>query len=264
MIRGTPRRFAVGLGLLALVATAVARPAAAETLVFEPSTRRVEITSNFSGTTLTVFGTIERDAASVGRSAGWELAVALVGPNRTLVTRRKERTLGIWINREGRTYVAPSYYAVATTRPIAELATPEALKGAQVGLDALILPESIPGGVEILAGSRDFREAFLRLQRSAGHYAEYPGGIRRMGATLWATTLPIPADVPVGSYRVRAILFADGGQIAEGETSIEVAKSGFESTVADLAAHRPVLYGIASVLIALLTGWLGGVLFRRD
>lgn len=264
MTGGTSRRFAVLLGLLALAATVFARPAAAETLVFEPSTRRVEITSNFSGTTLTVFGTIERDAASVGRSAGRELAVTLVGPNRTLVTRRKERTLGIWINREGRTYVAPSYYAVATTRPIAEMATPEALKVAQVGLDALFLPESIPGGVEVMAGTPDFRAAFLRLQRTAGHYAEYPGGIRRMGATLWATTLPIPADVPVGAYRVRAILFADGGQIAEGETAIEVAKSGFESTVADLAAHRPVLYGLASVLIALLTGWLGGVLFRRD
>ena len=81
MIGRTPRRRAAVLALLALAATAFARPAAAEALVFEPSTRRVEITSNFSGTTLTVFGTIERDAASVGRSAGWELAVALVGPN---------------------------------------------------------------------------------------------------------------------------------------------------------------------------------------
>lgn len=264
MTGGSPRRLFASLGLAVLAMMTVARPAAAEKLVFEPSTRQVEITSNFSGTTLTVFGTIERDAASVGRSAGWELAVTLVGPNRTLVTRRKERTFGIWINREGRTYVAPSYYAVATTRPIVEMATPEALKVAQVGLDALILPESIPGGVEVMAGTPDFREAFLRLQRTAGHYAEYPGGIRRMGSTLWATTLPIPADVPVGPYRVRAILFADGVEIAEGETAIEVAKSGFESTVADLAAHRPVLYGIASVLIALLTGWLGGVLFRRD
>jgi uncharacterized protein (TIGR02186 family) len=264
MTGGSSRRLFASLGLAVLAMMTVARPATAEKLVFEPSTRQVEITSNFSGTTLTVFGTIERDAASVGRSAGWELAVTLVGPNRTLVTRRKERTFGIWINREGRTYVAPSYYAVATTRPIVEMATPEALKVAQVGLDALILPESIPGGVEVMAGTPDFREAFLRLQRTAGHYAEYPGGIRRMGSTLWATTLPIPADVPVGPYRVRAILFADGVEIAEGETAIEVAKSGFESTVADLAAHRPVLYGIASVLIALLTGWLGGVLFRRD
>lgn len=256
------RRF---LAVLPLVAVAsMPTRARAETLVFEPSTNRVEITSNFSGTTLTVFGTVERDASTVGRDGGYDVAVMLVGPSRAVVTRRKDRLAGIWVNRDARTYVAPSFYAVATTKPIAEMATPATLKASQVGIDALILPETVPGGVEVLAGTASFRDAYLRLQQRDGLYKEYPGGVRRLGQNLWAATLPIPAEVPVGHFKVRTVLFGGGSPLAEQVTDVEVVKSGFEQEVADLAAHWAVLYGLLSVAIALLTGWLGGVLFRRD
>ena len=250
---------ALGFGLVA--ATTAAR---GETLVFAPSTERVEITSNFSGATLTVFGTIERDRQSVGRARGWDLAVMLEGPRRAMVTRRKDRLLGVWVNRDARTYEAPRFYAVATTRPIVDMASPAVLQASQVGIDALILPETVPGGVEILAGTTSFRDAFLRLQRRAGLYAEYPGGVRRLGLDLYAATLPIPAEVPVGSYRTRVVLFSDGAPLAEQSHDIEIVKTGFEQQVADLATRWPAVYGLISVVIALLTGWLGGVLFRRD
>lgn len=248
-------------GSLALAASSSAR---AETLVFEPSTRRVEINSNFAGTTLTVYGTVERDAATVGRGGGYDVAVILVGPVRSVVTRRKDRLAGIWINRDSRTYQVPSFYAVATTRPIADMATPAALKVAQVGIDSLILPETVPGGVEVLAGTVSFRDAYLRLQRRGGLYSEYPGGVRKLGQNLWAATLPIPAEVPVGLYKVRTVLFGDGNELADQVSEVEVVKTGFEQQVADLAAHGSAIYGLLSVVVALLTGWLGGVLFRRD
>lgn len=247
-------------GLLLALPTA----ASAETLVFAPSSDRVEITSNFAGTTLTVFGSVERDAASVGRPQGRDLAVVLEGPAASLVTRRRERLFGVWVNRAARTYEAPRFYAVATSRPIADMATPAVLRATRLGIDQLILPERVPGGVEVLAGTADFRDAFLRLQRRAGHYVEYPGGVKRLGAELWAATLPIPADVPVGAYRVRVVLIGDGSPLAEESADVQVVKSGFEQQVADLAADRPILYGLVSVALALLTGWLGGVLFRRD
>lgn len=255
------RRLAAAFGLgLAFAASS----ATAETLVFEPSTRRVEITSNFSGTTLTVYGTVERDAATIGRGGEYEVAVMLVGPDRAVVTRRKDRLLGIWVNRDSRTYQAPSFYAVATTRPIAEMAAAATLKTAQIGLDALILPEHVPGGVEVLAGTASFREAYLRLRRREGLYAEYPGAVRRLGQNLWSVTLPIPAEVPVGNYRVRTVLFADGAPLAEQVSHVEVVKSGFEQQVAELAGLHSWIYGLISVVISLFTGWLGGVLFRRD
>ena len=250
------------LGLLALLLGAV--PAAAETLIAEVSTRRVAIASNFTGTDLTIYGTVERDAASVSRVGGYDIAVMLVGPRRTMVTRRKDRVLGVWINRDWRTYDAPSFYSVATTRPIADLAPEAQLDAHQIGIDHLILPEGVPGGVEVLAGAAEFRDAFFDRQRKAGLYTEYPGSVRRLGAGLFTTTLPIPAEVPVGRYEARVVVLADGSPVAEHVSPIEVSKIGFEQKTADLAAHGSILYGLVSVLIALVTGWLGGVLFRRD
>jgi len=248
---------ALALGLAAL-------PARAETLIAEVSTHRVAISSNFSGTDLTVYGSVERDAGTVSRASGYDIAVMLAGPRRTVVTRRKDRVLGVWVNRDWRTYDAPSFYALATTRPLDLLAPEEQLDAQQIGIDNLILPEGVPGGVEVLAGQLEFRDAFSSLQRKAGLYAEYPGTVKLLGTHLFSATLPIPAEVPVGQYTVRVVVLADGSPVAETTTDVEVTKVGFEQTVTDLAAHRSVLYGLVSVLIALMTGWLGGVLFRRD
>jgi uncharacterized protein (TIGR02186 family) len=256
----------VSLRRLVLAAILALAPlsARAETLYADISTHRVAISSNFSGTDLTVFGTIERDAGTVSRASGYDVAVMLIGPRRTVVTRRKDRTLGVWVNRDWRTYDAPSFYAVATTRPIAELATDEQLDAQQIGIDHLILPEGVPGGVEVMAGAAEFSNAFSGLERKAGLYAEYPGTVKRLGPQLFSATLPIPAEVPVGRYTTKVVILADGSPVAEHRSELEVTKIGFEQAVTDLAAHRSVVYGIASVLIALMTGWLGGVLFSRD
>ena len=51
----------------ALTLVATAAPAAAERLVSSLSSHRVLITPSFTGTELVLFGTVERDAASVPR-----------------------------------------------------------------------------------------------------------------------------------------------------------------------------------------------------
>ncbi len=251
------------LATLALVVV-TGLPAAAETLIAALSTHQVAISSNFAGTDITVYGAVERDGSTVSRASGYDVVVMLVGPRRTVVTRRKDRVVGLWINRDWRTYDAPSFYAVATTRPIADIAPGQVLDAQQIGAANLILPEGIPGGVEVQAGAAEFRDAFLALQSDAGLYVEYPSAVRFLGSNLFSVTLPIPAEVPVGRYTARVLLLSDGSVLAEHVSMIEVAKSGFEQEVADLAAHRGIIYGFVSVLIALMTGWLGGVLFRRD
>ena len=258
------RRAHAVLGLALALLLGAAAPAAAETLIAAVSTHRVAVTSNFAGTDLTIYGTVERDATTVSRASGYDIAVMLVGPRRTVVTRRKDRVLGLWINRDWRTYDAPSFYALATTKPLVDLAPEVQLDANQIGIDHLILPEGVPGGVEVLAGAAEFRDAFSERQRKAGLYTEYPGTVRLLGTSLFTTTLPIPAEVPVGRYTARIVVFSDGSPVAEHVSELDVTKIGFEQKTADLAAHRSVVYGLASVLIALLTGWLGSVLFRRD
>lgn len=236
-----------------------------ESLVAATSTNVVNINSNFTGTNITVFGSIERDRATVSRAAEYRIAVQIFGPRETVVTRRKERVFGIWVNRSERTYVdVPSFYAVLSTGPIDQLATRETMRRYQIGLDQLILPEHSPGLEEMAAGNADFRAGFLRLKLRSGLYQEHPGTVSFLSPNLFKASIPIPANVPVGRYTVQIVLFQEGVPLAEHSSDIVVSKTGFEQFMFDLAFTKPIIYGIITVLMALMTGWLAGIIFRRD
>ena len=255
----TPRRAALLAALLAVPAAPAAR---AETLVAALSTPLVSVTSNFAGTDVTVFGSIAPDHGKAAPAKGYEIAVVIDGPHRGVLVRRKERIAGVWVNRAGRLYpTVPMFRAVASTLPLAMIARPDELRRLDLGFSDMRL------GDEATAAdgeAKDFREAIVRVEKARGLYADYPTSVSFLGDQLFATSIPIPAEVPVGHYEARVVAFADGRVVASRTIDLLVHKTGFEQVVADLAAQRPVLYGALSVAIALLTGWIGGVLFRRD
>jgi uncharacterized protein (TIGR02186 family) len=250
--------------LVFLVLACGAHPAAAERLVVSLSNHRVQITSSFAGEDLVLFGTVEPDRGTALRSA-YDLAVTVTGPLESILTRRKERVLGIWVNVDSREFVrVPSYLAVLSNRPVAQIADPETLRRLQVGLDNFLLPQRI--GPDIADTVRDdpYRVAFVRLESKQGLYRELPTAVTFLTPTVFRATIPLPADVPTGSFAIDVKLFSGGELVTRTNTALEVIKVGFEQYVADAARDHGLLYGIATALIALFTGWLASVVFRRD
>jgi uncharacterized protein (TIGR02186 family) len=248
--------------VIAITAWLGASPAIAERLVISVSTHRVQISSNFTGVELTLFGTVEIDAASVGRAGGYTIVATVIGPRQPLVTRRKERIAGIWVNTDARTFAdAPSYLTVLSNRPIAAVASPDTLRRFRVGLSYFPLQASSGAA----ASEEDpFRAAFVRVKREQGLYREQANAVTFLTPTLFRAGIPLPANVPVGDYEIEVKLFADGAMIAQETTAFEIIKAGFEQFVAQAAREHGLLYGVATALLALLTGWLGSVVFRRD
>jgi uncharacterized protein (TIGR02186 family) len=82
--------------------------------------------------------------------------------------------------------------------------------------------------------------------------------------TLFRADVPMPPNVPFGIYDIDVKLFADGAMIAQTNSALEVIKVGFEQFVADAARDHGLLYGLATAMLALLTGWLASIVFRRD
>ena len=252
------------LPLLALVGAIVAAsgPARAEALAAALSTPMVSITSNFAGTDVTVFGSIAPDKGKAAPAKGYDIVIVLEGPKRGMLARRKERVFGIWINKSGRFYPdVPTFHAVASTLPVDMITKPEEALRQHLALGDLRFGGRSEGDdVE----AADFHDAVIRLQERRGVYGEYPTSVSFLGEQLFSTTIPIPAEVPVGHYETRVYAYADKKPVASKVVDLLVVKSGFEQQVADLATKQPVIYGLLSVFIALFTGWLGGVLFRRD
>jgi uncharacterized protein (TIGR02186 family) len=238
-------------------------PAAAEHLVTSLSNHRVLVTSNFTGEDLVLFGGIERDNASVPRRGGYDIVVTITGPRESDKTRRKERVLGIWVNVESRSFDnVPSYLAVLSSKPLDAIANPETLRRLQVGLDNALTPPAADAADGV---SEDpFRAAFVRLKKEHGLYLDQPNGVTFLTPTLFRAGIPLPANVPFGTYEVDVKLFADGATIARSASALEIIKVGFEQFVADAARDHGLFYGLATAMLALLTGWFASVVFRRD
>lgn len=243
----------------------VSGPACAERLVASLSRHQVLITSSFTGTEIVLFGTVEQDARTVSRRSGYDIVVTVFGPRQKLVTRRKERVLGVWANVDSREFVdPPSYLTVLATKRPDLIATPDVLRRQQVGLNNVSLPQQMGSTTIELAPDDPFRVAFLRIKKEHGLYREEPTGVTFLTPTLFRAEIPLPATAPIGSYEVDVKLFADGAVIARTNSAFEIIKVGFEQFVADAARDYGFLYGLATAMMALLTGWLASVVFRRD
>jgi uncharacterized protein (TIGR02186 family) len=240
--------------------------ARAERLITSLSTHQVMITQNFTGLDVVLFGSVERDAATVSRRGGYDIVVTVSGPRQEVVTRKKARVLGIWANAQSRGFIAPAYMAVLTNRAQTEIAAPDLLERQQIGLQNMLAPR--PGAnsrsITALPAGDPFRDAFLRLKTSQGLYREISDGVTLLAPTLFRANIPLPADAPLGTYEVDVKLFVDGTNIARATSALEIVKVGFEQYVANAAHEHGFLYGLATTSMALLTGWLASIIFRRD
>ena len=157
------RRLALAAAVLLGVAT-IATPAAAERLVTSISRHQVLVNSNFTGTSIVLFGTVEPDSAAARRRTAYDLVVTVTGPKQTMVTRRKERVLGIWTNLGSRTFLnAPSYLAVLSNQPLEQITSPETVRQQKLGIADKVFPQQL--GIDVGDVVRDdpFRANFIRL-----------------------------------------------------------------------------------------------------
>jgi uncharacterized protein (TIGR02186 family) len=127
-----------------------------------------------------------------------------------------------------------------------------------------VLPAKVEDESLYETGAAEFREALVRLKKKNGLYAERAGAVAYLSPTLFRTTVPLPANVPVGTYDVDVYLFNDGAMISKVSSKLRIAKTGFEQYTYNLAYKYSLAYGLAAVVLALFTGWLAGVIFRKD
>ena len=256
--------WSAGLALLLWVMLG-ADDARAEHLIVSVSNHRVTVTPNYSGEELVLFGSIERDGGAPLPSAGYNLVVTVSGPPADMITRRKERWFGIWVNASSRQFLqVPAYLAVFADRPLDKIAAPDILRQQRLGLNNVLLTQRVGPDYADVLPSDPFRRAFIRLRNEQGLYRENTSAVTFLTPTLFRTGIPLPAEVPIGTYTIGIKLLAGGTLIAKTDTAFEIVKVGFEQFVATAAKQHGLVYGVATALMALMAGWMASIVFRRD
>lgn len=248
---------------LALMLVCAAGPAAAEALITSLSSPQVSITSNYTGSSIVLFGAIERDGQTVARAAAYDVVVTARGPRQALVVREKEPVGPVWLNREQQKFPdAPAYLGVFSSRPLPEITGAAMRARLRIGIDAIVNAPDFT----LDRGGRDepFRDALVRLKRRERLFVDDDHGVSFLAAGIFRATVPLPATAPPGPYRIDVALFADGVVLARSEARFELVKIGFEQHVGEWARDKSASYGAATAAIALLFGWVATVIFRRD
>ena len=256
-------RAAIAVSTLVLAA-ALPAPACAERLIVSVSNHRVTVTPNYSGEELVLFGSVEKDA-NTPANRNYDLVVTVSGPRADMVTRRKERKFGIWINTDSRQFLqVPTYLAIFSNRPIDAIAGPEVQRRQQLGINNVVLTQRVGTDYADVVPSDPFRSAFVRLRSEHGLYRESSSAVTFLTPTLFRSGIPLPAEVPIGTYTVDIKLFAEGQLVTRTETAFEIVKVGFEQFVATSSRQNGFAYGLATVAMALMTGWMASIVFRKD
>jgi len=227
--------------------------ARADGLIADLSQHLIAITTAFSGSNVLLFGALETE--------GSEIAVVVRGPNVPVTVRRKSQVGPIWVNTDSLRFDSvPSFYMVAASAPLADLADPDTLRRHDIGTDKLNIPHEDAGSAEFEA----YREALIRRKQEAGLYSRQPIPVQFLGGRLFRATLAFPANVPPGNYTVEIFEFAEGDVVSAQRSVLVVSKVGTEAELFDLAKTYPALYGLVSILMAMAAGWAASAIFKRS
>jgi len=247
--------------LLALIAVLFALPAEAapEEVVAGLSRDNIGITAAFNGSEVLIYGAVKRDAPEPG-GAPLAVIVTLEGPAHPVTIRRKSREFGIWVNTDKvRVAAAPSYYAVATTGPVAEILAPETDVTQRITVPLAV--RAFSGPIEV-TDARPFTQALLRIREEAGVYSLDEGAVRLVEDTLFRADFHLPANLTEGDYKTRIFLLRDGKVIDRYQTAIYVRRVGLERWLYILSREHAALYGAMSLALAVFAGWAAAALFR--
>lgn len=245
------------LAILLLLACLSPGASRADTLVTSLSDDAIEITSSFAGSRIVVFGAVRDTEPQEGSE--YEVAIVVEGPSTAVVTRRKERVLGIWMNTESRRFFAvPSYYVVHLSENLHPEGSEELLSRFRLGLESLDFVRNA-----VARGDASFAGAVIDQMNARGLYDERPNAVEFLAPDVFRTTFYLPSEVPLGNYRVAVHLFRDGDFIGSRVQNMLVLKTGFSDRLARFADEWALPYGLLTVALGLFTGWFAGFIFRR-
>ncbi|MEM8724671.1 MAG: TIGR02186 family protein, partial [Pseudomonadota bacterium] len=176
-------------------------------LVPEVSQSRIEVRQGFTGANLLLYGAIV-DPRGPAAETEYDIVVVLKGPTEPIRLREKERIAGIWMNAGATDFrSAPSFFAVASSRPVEEIVDPRTAAIYELGTEFIQLSPS--GVIEPEIQSR-FARGLVDMRQRLGLYKQDSEGVRIKERVLYQARIELPSNVTTEPYTAETFAIADG------------------------------------------------------
>ena len=236
-------------------------------LVIGSDEEEILIDANFSGQDLLVFGAFYADPSQPRDEKG-DLLIEVVGPPEDVMLRKKKSFIGFWLNAYQVEFRdIPGFYYLSSTSEIHEeflyqnnIGILKAKRSSEIDWSSLTINW---GGVDSDTDKKEFNEALVRTKTQENLYKKTSNEIEILDGNLFKTSIHIPNTVPVGKYDVNVYLIINEAITKQYSYHFTVTRIGIEEAIYNFAFDFPLLYGIISLTIAVITGWSGAELFRR-
>ena len=219
-------------------------------IIADISDNKINIDVGFKGAKLLFFGVIDEEG---------DVVVSVTGPRKAVKVRKKEKKMGLWLNSDTKVFFdVPSYYYVASTRPLKELKAENVLQINQVGIENIRF-----AGAEEQEERSNWVNGIIKSMIEAGRYNPEQGLIQISDKRLFKTELNFSAELVDGQYLVDTLLLKKGAVIAARRSFINVSKTGYGEKIYIMANNNSLLYGLTAVFFAFIFGFIVHEITRR-
>ncbi|MBL42654.1 MAG: hypothetical protein CMM49_08360 [Rhodospirillaceae bacterium] len=224
-----------------------------ETLNTEISQKTISISSNFTGKKILLFGNKEIEG---------DIIITISGPKEKVLVHEKTKKMGIWINSNKIVFSdVPSYYAIASNRRIKNIISIENQNKLQIGAERLNIKPI--NNLEISNEEIEkFKSGLIRNKIKKNLYSLNEKSVF-FNNKLFRSQINFPTNAPEGNYKINTYLIKNNNIINSKENSVFISKVGIERKIYNFANKQPALYGICAIIIAILSGSIASIIFRR-
>jgi len=213
----------------------------------------LHIRETFQGAPLTLSADIPKGAGAV---------VEILGATHEDHLLRQGRRGGLWMSvGEVTVQGAPSVYLLLSTSNVAAHSD----SGTQWGYEALGKKIKFLGSIPH-DGAGALFEQFVRLKESESLYGLFPASLKAVRTSNGRATiegqLMLPSNIAPGNYRIVLSVLNSGKLLEQRSVELPITMRGLPAFLASLAHKHAVLYGLVAVVIAIVTGFVMGFIFK--
>ncbi len=218
---------------------------------FDLSQNEINIDTNFTGQELILFGLTEPKQ---------DIIVIVRGPKEDLTIRNKKRILGFWFNTNSVTFAkVPKVYFICSNYNIEYLLDANERFENEIGFHKIkLVPKNEKN---LFIDLKDWHESLIRIQKKKNLYKQFK--LESIDEKLFQTRLYFPANIPTGKYDVTTYRIKDKKIISLSNKLILINKSGIGSKIYFFAQENSILYGIVTIIFAIIIGSGAAIIFRK-